>query len=147
MLFTEVTYYEKEFYLTENKVWFVIIVSRYNGKWVYVQHKDRDTWELPWGHKEHGERLVVAAKRELYEETGASEFDIKHMGYWSLVDDKNLKTYWAVYFSEVYKFDKMPISEISKKELFESVPENITYPNVHPMIYNKVVTKIRGLII
>lgn len=49
----------------------VVIVSNYKGKWIYCKHKERDSWEIPGGHIEDGETPLEAAKRELYEETGA----------------------------------------------------------------------------
>jgi len=47
----------------------VVIVSKYNGKWIYCKHKDRNTWEIPGGHIEPGEDWLTAVKREMYEET------------------------------------------------------------------------------
>ena len=40
-------------------------------------HKERDTWESPGGHIDEGETPLEAAERELYEETGAIDFDFK----------------------------------------------------------------------
>ena len=49
---------------------FAVIVSKSNGKWVFCKHKERDTYEVPGGHRENGETILEAAKRELFEETG-----------------------------------------------------------------------------
>ncbi|WP_324612458.1 NUDIX domain-containing protein [Massiliimalia timonensis] len=56
---------------------FAVIVSRYKGKWVFCKHKKRDTYECPGGHRENGEQIIDAAKRELWEETGAEIFDLQ----------------------------------------------------------------------
>ena len=76
--------FEIEFYdldeIDESLLKFAAVVSNYNGKWIYCKHKERDTCEIPSGWRENGETLLETAKRELYEETGAIEFDIKPGG-------------------------------------------------------------------
>ena len=56
---------------------YVVLVSRYRHQWVIVRHGERTTWEIPGGHIEEGESPDRAAARELVEETGACEFDVK----------------------------------------------------------------------
>ena len=46
---------------------FAVIVARSRGKYVFCRHRDRDTWEIPGGHREPGENIMTAARRELYE--------------------------------------------------------------------------------
>ncbi|MGL4800169.1 MAG: NUDIX domain-containing protein, partial [Cellulosilyticaceae bacterium] len=53
---------------------YAVIISRHQGKWVFCKHKDRSTYECPGGHREVGENIHDAAKRELWEETGAVIF-------------------------------------------------------------------------
>ena len=55
---------------------YAVIVGKYGGKWVLCQHKKRTTWEVPGGHIEEGETPEEAARRELYEESGAQEFQL-----------------------------------------------------------------------
>jgi 8-oxo-dGTP diphosphatase len=50
------------------------------NKFVFCKHKDRDTWEIPGGHREkfpdgNWENIIATAKREMHEETGALEFN------------------------------------------------------------------------
>ena len=54
----------------------VIIASRYRDKWIFVKHKERSTYEIPAGHIEPGEDPSFTARRELYEETGATDFSL-----------------------------------------------------------------------
>ena len=63
---------------------FAVIFSRYQGKWVYCRHKERSTYEVPGGHRELGESIEMAARRELYEESGAVEYDIKPVCVYSV---------------------------------------------------------------
>ena len=62
---------EVKFYDTVNDelLKFAVIISQSNGKWVFCKHKERNTWEVPGGHREDGEDILETAKRELYEET------------------------------------------------------------------------------
>ncbi|VDN46673.1 conserved protein of unknown function [Petrocella atlantisensis] len=43
---------------------FVIMCAVYKKQWVFVRHKDRNTWEIPGGHIEVGETPDEAAKRD-----------------------------------------------------------------------------------
>ena len=56
---------------------FAVIISKTNGKWIFCKHRERDTYEVPGGHRESGEDILSTAKRELMEETGATDFTIK----------------------------------------------------------------------
>ena len=56
---------------------FAVIISKADAKWVFCKHKERDTYEVPGGHRENGESILETAERELHEETGAVDFTIK----------------------------------------------------------------------
>ena len=49
---------------------FAVIITKYQGHWVFCKHKERETLEVPGGHREPGEDIEETARRELYEETG-----------------------------------------------------------------------------
>ena len=49
---------------------YAVIIAKYQGKWVFCRHRERDTLEAPGGHREPGETILEAARRELAEETG-----------------------------------------------------------------------------
>ncbi len=77
----EVSFYNQ---VDDEKLKFAVIIARTNRKWVFCKHKDSDTYEIPGGHREDGETILQAAKRELKEETGAIEFEIKQMCVYSV---------------------------------------------------------------
>ena len=67
---------------------FAVIISRYQGKWVFCKHKDRSTYEIPGGHREPGESIAETAQRELQEETGAIQYALTPVCVYS-VEGKN----------------------------------------------------------
>lgn len=69
---------------------FAVIISRSNGKWVMCKHKERDTYEVPGGHREDGEDILETAKRELQEETGAVKFDFEPLCVYSVTGKTNV---------------------------------------------------------
>ena len=44
---------------------FAVIISKTDNKWVFCKHKERETYEIPGGHREPGESILETAKREL----------------------------------------------------------------------------------
>ncbi len=76
---------------------FAVIVSKFQDKWVFVRHRDRDTWEIPGGHRENGENIDETAKRELFEETGAEDFQIEPVCDYSVTRD-SITTYGRLFF-------------------------------------------------
>lgn len=126
---------------------FVVIISRCGGKWVLCRHKDRSTFEFPGGHRENDEAVLSAAKRELYEETGAIEYEINKICVYS-VTGKNFvnkagdETFGALFYADVFRFENELHNEIAEILLFEKIPENWTYPLIQPVLFDKFL-KIR----
>lgn len=110
----------------------VDIMAVYQGKWIFCKHKKRDTWENPGGHIEAGETPLDAAKRELYEETGALHFQMEPLCDYDIdgeVDGAYFKGNVQVYFAAVHTLGALPPeSEMERIQLFESFPEEIKFP-------------------
>ena len=56
---------------------YVVVFSRFQGRLLLSRHRDRSTWETQGGHVEPGESPWEAARRELWEESGAEEVRMK----------------------------------------------------------------------
>ena len=41
----------------DSKLKYAVILAKYNGKYVFVKHRERKTYELPGGHREPGAKL------------------------------------------------------------------------------------------
>lgn len=91
---------------------FAVIISKTKGKWVFCKHKERDTYEVPGGHREAGENILETAKRELYEEMGAIDFEI----------------------TPVKTFEEELHSEIKKIYITEEFVDMWTYPLIQPKL-------------
>lgn len=135
---------EVKFYDTvdDSLLKFAVIISQSNGKWVFCKHKERDTYEAPGGHREVGEDILETAKRELQEETGAIQFDIKPICVYSVtgknsVNETGEETFGLLCFAEITEFSGKLESEIEKVELMDELPESWTYPMVQPKLIEK----------
>lgn len=117
---------------------YAVIAARYRDKWVFCRHRDRATWEIPGGHIELGETPEEAARRELYEETGAAEFDIHCVSLYG-VERGGVITYGMLCYAEIKILAALPEgSEMAEIELFDTIPENLTYPAIQPHLYHYV---------
>ena len=110
---------EVKFYDTvdDSLLKFAVIISQSNGKWVFCKHKERDTYEAPGGHREVGEDILETAKRELQEETGAIQFNIKPICVYSVtgknsVNETGEETFGLLCFAEIREFSGQLDSEM-----------------------------------
>ena len=116
---------------------YVVVFSRMNGQWLFSRHKARQTWETQGGHIEPGETPLDAAKRELYEESGAKEFTIRPVcDYWAGTDQES--SVGAVFLAEITELVPLPDSEMAEVRAFDSLPEAVTYPAITPMLFETV---------
>ena len=122
--------------INDEDLTFAVISAIYQGKWVYVRHRDRKSWEIPGGHRETGERIDKTAQRELFEETGATRFEISRICDYSMKNSLN-KQYGRLYFANIFEFGKLPNSEINEVGFFDNLPENLTYSETQPYLFKR----------
>lgn len=128
---------------------FAVIVGRYQNTWLFCRHKQRDTYEIVGGHREGGESIEECARRELYEESGASDYSLYPVTVYSCLGKNIIKEssdekpcYGMLYFAEIRAFEKLPEHEIASIAFFEtaqSVPA-WTYPDIQPYLLSRVQT-------
>lgn len=115
---------------------FAVIVTKTNGKWVFCKHKDRDTLEVPGGHREPNEDILDTAKRELFEETGAIDFNLNPICVYSVTGENNFngeETFGLLCYADIYSFGNID-SEIEKIIITDDLPTNWTYPTIQPFL-------------
>lgn len=126
---------------------FAVIISKYGNKFVYCKHKERDTFEVPGGHREYGESINDTASRELKEETGAIDFVIKPVCIYSVTSNEYFngeETFGKLYYAEIKSFENELHSEIEKIIFTDKMPDNLTYPDIQPVLVEEA--KKRGFI-
>ncbi len=136
----EVRFYEE---VEDSLLQFAVIFAKADGKWVFCKHKNRDTYEAPGGHREPGENILDTARRELFEETGAVDYDLKQIGIYSVIRkkegaDADEVSYGMLYYAAIKEFGVLPDYEIEKIIIQEELPEAWTYPLIQPKLIEKV---------
>lgn len=118
---------------------FVATVSRYQGLLLLCRHRARTTWETQGGHIEPGETPLAAAKRELYEESGALDYVIQ-----PVCDYSAAGTHGMLFFADVKTLGPLPPSEMAEVRTFEALPQALTYPGITPIIVDRAWRKCTG---
>lgn len=126
---------------------FAVIIAKTNGKWVFCKHKQRDTYEVPGGHREAGEAILDTARRELAEETGANDFDIKPVCVYSVKGRTRVnetideETFGMLFTAEIFAFDDELHSEMECILITDTLVERWTYPLIQPKLLEEAVRR------
>ena len=142
----EVKFYDQ---VADELLKFAVIISKTNGKWVFCKHKERNTYEVPGGHREENETILDTAKRELKEETGALDFSVSPICVYSVtgknkVNETGEETYGMLFFADIKSFENELHSEMEKVLITDTLVENWTYPLIQPKLIEEA--KRRGVI-
>ena len=153
----EVKFYDN---VADELLKFAVIISKTDNKWVFCKHKERETYEVPGGHREPGESILETAKRELQEETGAIDFKIEPICVYSVkgktrvnenIDDETLGMTMVCFFivlgmlfiADISSFEELHC-EIEKILISDKLVDNWTYPLIQPILIEEA--KKRGFI-
>lgn len=128
--------------IENNKLEFAVITTTFKVKLLLVRHRERDTWEIPGGHRGKNENINYTASRELVEETGAKKFDIIPVCNYSVTRDDKTR-YGRLFSCKVFELGELPNSEIEEVKLFDDLPLKLTYPNIQPYLYREILTRMK----
>ena len=86
------------------------------------------------GHIEPGETPMQAAKRELFEETGVTDFEIipifDYCGY-----TKTDRSNGVLFLAIIHSLGNLPNYEMAEVKTFKEYPQNLTYPLVTDVMF------------
>ncbi len=113
---------------------YVVMGAQHKGMWLFVRHQERDTWEIPGGHLEDGETPAQAARRELYEETGAKTLDLVTVCDYA-VERAGQRSWGRLFAAHVHELVALPQSEIAEVRGALDLPHDLTYPTIQPTLF------------
>lgn len=123
---------------------YAVIIARHNGKFLWCRHEARDTWEIPGGHVEEGETAIEAAARELQEETGAEDFTLVPVCWYSAFRaSSEPHSLGLLCMADVHSLGEQH-SEIAEVQALDAMPSALTYPQIQPYLLEEA--KRRGMI-
>lgn len=120
----------------DGKLQFAVILAEFHGSWVYCKHRERNTLEIPGGHREKGEAIEQTARRELFEETGAVRFSLEPVCVYAVVrDDQPEESCGMLFYANIEEFEPDLHYEIEKILFLPQPPDSgWTYPQIQPRL-------------
>lgn len=118
-------------YCDEKEYTRVVCVSRYKDKFVFSYNKKRNGWEIPGGHIEVGESWQEAARREIFEETGATKVKVDPVCVYKI------STFALLCFCEILEMGELPKEFEMEEIMFSDVlPQNLTFPGASKLYFD-----------
>lgn len=139
-----ISFYES---IDDTALKFAVIIARTAGKYVFCKHRERHTLECPGGHREPGETILETARRELYEETGATDFSLVPICAYCVPPENSFDgtdSFGMLYYANIRIFEAELHSEIEKIVITEELPTDWTYPDIQPFLLEEA--RKRGFI-
>lgn len=125
-------------YCDESEYTRVVCVCKYKDKYVFSYNAKRKGWEIPGGHIEEGETWEDAARREMYEETGAIDAKIEPICVYKI------SKFGLLCYAEILELGKLPEEfEMSKILLSDNLPDDLTFPETFKL-YFEIVKEKKG---
>ena len=117
---------------------YAVVIAQYGGRLLWCRHRDRQTWEIPGGHIEPGESALEAAARELQEETGATDFTLQPVCWYSAWHSDGMPhSCGLLCVADVHALGDLH-NEIAEVRPFDGVPDALTYPDIQPRLFEEV---------
>ncbi len=123
-------------YCKDEELTRVICVSKYKENYVFSYNKKREGWEIPGGHIEEGETWEEAAKREMYEETGATKINVEPICVYKISE------FGLLCFCEIIEINELPKEyEMEKISFSKTLPDKLTFKDSATLFFKTVKEK------
>ncbi len=118
---------------------YVVTFCEWQGRLLLSRHRARATWETQGGHIEPGETPEQAARREVWEESGAVDFTLTPLCDYQAGPAGSVSG-GRIYVAQVHRLGPLPESEMAETRLFPTLPEpgQLTYPAITPFLWAEV---------
>jgi 8-oxo-dGTP pyrophosphatase MutT (NUDIX family) len=124
--------------VADDQLQYAVIMAQEDGKWLVCRHRDRDTWEIPGGHREPCESIEQAARRELYEETGVTDAELTPVEVYSVTREDGVTSYGMLFLARVKVRGELPAnSEMQKVKAVHLLPQELTYPDIQSELFSR----------
>lgn len=122
----------------------IVVMTAYKKDWVFIRRELSRAWEIPsvkcrsdFSDEENVEMM-------LRREVGAKAFELKTICIFDLVEDDK-HTYGKLMYANVTQFSGLISPNISMRVLAEKLPDELTYPELHSVLFGAVIDQNEGM--